>query len=347
MTLLRTIALLFKAWSDLLADSIVRTVERFASPGTIRLSERDDGSFWLDAGDARQKVSFNNADFLPGKAMQAIKGRHVEIELASSRFLFRTLEFPAQAGNFVEGIVRAQIDRLTPWTPATAVFGCTPPRPIDRDRIATDIAVTPRSAALAFVEAALAYQPASVAIATQTETDGSRIQVFAQQARGALNAARLGAGLRIATVGLVASAALFFVAAGLMIDRFDTQRDDVLRQITRQQSVLRAGRDTPERVAVQALERRKYEIVPATLVLDSLSQALPDHTYATELHLIGNKLQVAGVSADAPSLIRLLEQKPLFSRATFYAPTTRSSSESGERFAIETQIEPKTLGAAR
>lgn len=347
MTFLRTIALLFKAWSDLLAASIVRTIERFASRGTIRLSERDDGTFLLDAGELRQQVSFNKTDFLPGHAMQALKGRHVEIGLNSSRFLFRTLEFPAQAGNFVEGIVRAQIDRLTPWTPATAVFGCTPPRPIRRERIATDIAVTPRAVALAFVEAALTHHPASVAIATQTETDGSRIQVFSQQARGALNAARLGAGLRIATAGLAASAALFLAVAGVITDRFDSKRDDVLRQITRQQSILRAGRDTPERVAVQALDRRKYEAVPATLVLDSLSQALPDHTYATELHLIDNKLQVAGISADAPSLIRLLEQKPLFSRATFYAPTTRSSSEAGERFSIETLIEPKMMGAAR
>lgn len=347
MTLLRTIGSLFKAWSDLLAESIVRTVNRFSSPGTIRLSERDDGTFWLDAGDTRQQVSFSNADFLPGSALQAIKGLHLDIELKSSRFVFRTLEFPAQAGNFIEGIVRAQIDRLTPWTSATAVFGCTPPRSLDRDRIATDIAVTPRSVAVAFAEAALTYQPASVTITTETETDGSRIQVFTKQARGALSAARVSAGLRVATAGLAATAVLCLSVTAVITDRFDSRRDDVVRQITRQQSVIRAGRDTPERVAVQALERRKYEIVPATLVLDSLTQALPDNTYATELHLIGNKLQVAGISADAPSLIRLLELRPLFSRATFYAPTTRSSSESGERFSIETLIEPKMMGAAR
>jgi len=80
------------------------------------------------------------------------------------------------------------------------------------------------------------------------------------------------------------------------------------------------------------------------IVLEALSQILPDHTYVTELHLAGSKLQIVGITRDAPSLIPLLEQSPHFTRATFYAPTTRAPSDPGERFHIEARIETEEHG---
>ena len=88
------------------------------------------------------------------------------------------------------------------------------------------------------------------------------------------------------------------------------------------------------------LEIRKHTAPSSVMIIESLSRILPDNTYVTELRIENNKIQLVGVTHDAPSLIGLMEQSGLFTRATFFAPTTRSPSEPGERFHIEALIQP-------
>ena len=52
-------------------------------------------------------------------------------------------------------------------------------------------------------------------------------------------------------------------------------------------------------------------------MLEALSHALPDGTYVTELRITGDKVQVVGMTQDAPTLIRLIERSPQFADATF------------------------------
>ena len=75
-------------------------------------------------------------------------------------------------------------------------------------------------------------------------------------------------------------------------------------------------------------------------MLDAVSQILPDDTYVTALEIEGDKVRITGVTRDAPPLIALMEQSNRFARATFFAPTTRSPSDKGERFHIEANIQP-------
>ena len=92
--------------------------------------------------------------------------------------------------------------------------------------------------------------------------------------------------------------------------------------------------------ALGLLAKRKQTGPSTVVVLEALSQALPDGTYVTELRIDGDKVQVIGMTQDAPSLIRLIEKSPQFARATFFAPTTRGQNEPGEQFHIEARITP-------
>ena len=261
--------------------------------------------------------------------------------LQPTRFLFRPLELPARAADFLEGIVRAQIDRLTPWSASEAVFGCSAPAESGADSITTVIAATTRKVAMSYVQAVSGFHPAAVAVCTDVaERNAGRVKVFEQKARGHLDAARLSRALSI----------VLGVAAWPRCCR--RRRQPISRTTWARRRASWRGRfrsvARPFAPAMTATARRSARwsgantrCPPACIVLDALSQVLPDNTYVTELHLAGNKLQIAGITRDAPSLIPLIEQSQHFARATFYAPTTRSASDPGERFHIEARIEPK------
>ena len=255
--------------------------------------------------------------------------------------LFRPLELPQRATEFLGGVVRAQIDRLTPWTANDAVFGWSEPAEAGADRIAVTVAATARALVQPLVDALTAAGAEAVSV-TATPPGGAAITVLDHQAPGTLDFARV----RRALVAVL-------IVTGLLGGRLAQRRG-----ARRGQSGKPPGRtDAPHRRAARGDPRRTRrrtgsdpvararapqvrQTPSSVIVLEVLSQILPDHTYVTELRIEGDKLRVIGVTRDAPGLIRLIEQSPNFTRATFFAPTTKAPTDPGERFHIEAQIEP-------
>jgi len=345
MNLFKTIGAALGAWTGCVAAALIALMDRVVSPRVVRLVESEDGGFAVEApGKADSMpshIAFADGALSAPNLAQLFRGSRVEIVLRPKRFLFRPLELPARAADFLEGIVRAQIDRLTPWSANEAVFGCSRPAASGPENITTMIAATTRKVATTYVQAVSEFHPAAIAVCTDiAERDAGRVKVFEQKARGHLDAARLSRALLVG-LGVMAAAALVSVTvAAYVADNLGGQEAELARQISARRAAIRAGADGGDRSPLAVLERRKHETASSVIMLEALSQLLPDHTYVTELHLAGNKLQISGITRDAPSLIALMEQSRHFTRATFYAPTTRAPSDPGERFHIETRVEP-------
>jgi general secretion pathway protein L len=345
MKLRETIGAILSAWTSSVAAAVIAGFDRVVSPRVVRLIEDDSGGFAVETAarpeNVPPRIVFVDGALAAPSLAPLLRGSRVEIVLQPTRFLFRPLELPARAADFLEGIVRAQIDRLTPWSATEAVFGCSPPIESGADSITTVIAATTRKVAMGYVQAVAGFHPAAIAVCTDVaERQAGRVKVFEQKARGHLDAARLSRALSVA-LGVAAVAALLaLISAAYVADSLGAQEAELARQISARRAAIRAGNDG-DRSPIAALERRKYQTPASVIVLEALSQVLPDNTYVTELHLAGNKLQISGITRDAPSLIPLIEQSQHFTRATFYAPTTRSPSDPGERFHIEARIEPK------
>ena len=358
MNLLRELAELFARWIEAVAATIVSAFGSLVSPRVVRIVEDADGTaFTLNAtpkGKAAAKpdgkpgsksdavgerIQLIDGAFPPA-ALRAVKGNRVELVLRPSRFVLRPLELPRRAVEYLDGIVRAQIDRLTPWPAADAVFGWGRPTDIAGDRISVMVAATARAAMRPFLQGLSELGATSIAILTPADGAAAAIKVYDQSVRGMLDARRVSRVLAVVLV-LAAAAASIAVAADFVIGAsLDARQADLTQSINQRRALLRGGQDAATRSASALLDRRKQETPSAVIVIEALSEILPDHTYVTELRVEGNKLQVVGVTRDAPGLIRLIEQSPHFTHATFFAPTTRAPTDPGERFHIEARIEP-------
>lgn len=329
----------FSAFIDLVAVTLAARLSGWRRGRPARIEEAEDGAFRLLGAKAGEGMAFRlgaePSDPAPGSAL---KGRDVELVLDPGRFIFQPLELPKAASGFLSGIVRAQIDRLTPWSASEAAYGWTEPVARGDDRISLEVAAAPSARITPLVEQLKGLGARTVSVATQA--DGATVRVLAGAADGPGHAARIRQ-ILLAVLGASALGATLAVAAGDFVGAgLDAEREALDARLVLQRRVLSAARDGTgaEGAALRALERLKREQAATVLVLEALSDVLPDGTYLTQIEIEDGKVGLTGVSREASALIAILERSQLFSQATFAAPTTRSDADDGERFQIEARI---------
>ena len=347
MNLFNQIGHVLSRWLDVVAAWIVAAYAKAVAARGVQVVEEKDGTFTVQASGktaaAPERIRILNGEVVAagqGNAAAMLKTSRAELVLQPESFVFRPLELPRRATEFLDGIVRAQIDRLTPWSAENAAFGWSAPVEIPNDRVSVTVAATARSLVMPLVSAIAGLGADSIVVSTVAPNGTAAIKVFDQRVRGALEVNRVRRALAVVLLAAGVLGAAAIVADVFAGNEIDARQADVGYRIGAQRAKLRAGGDAVRDSALAALERRRHETASSVIVLEALSQILPDHTYVTELRIQGDKMQVMGVTRDAPSLIRLIEQSQHFSRATFFAPTTRSPSEPGEHFHIEARIEP-------
>lgn len=354
MEAFETIGTVFSAWLNRVAEAMVAAALRFKSIPTIALIEDDAGRFSVRtdgktvtlAGRQLQLDDLRAGGSSASPFEAAIKGSRVELMLRSERFIFKTMELPARAAEFLSGVVRSQIDRLTPWSADQAAFGLSSPADIGAGRIGVTVAATAKEMLEPYVQTFTGLGASAVKISTRPSdgaADAPAITVVDQNVGGLLDVrlARRIAMAALVLVLLVAAAAN--IASAMVVHGLQARQDELAAQIAHIRAAALASRNAPRDpkiVAEQALVRRKNQTPSPVIALEILSRLLPDNTYLTELRIDSDKVRMTGITRDAPDLIRLIEQSHHFSKATFFAPITHNPSEPGDRFSIEARMEP-------
>ena len=347
MTVWASLRTHLSTWIDDVAAGLTLLGAMLRRSHRIELVEQADGSFLVvdmrkqPADWPSLRIDENGiADPISPETRSLLARSTVDVMLAPSRFIFRSLELPEGARQFLGGVVRSQIDRLTPWSPNEAAFGWSEPIDAGNGQIAITVAATARSLIAPVAGAAMAAQADQVRMSTRTGEDQTPvIPVFAEDIGGVNRGHGLRRGLvaGLALSGLASTASL---GAWLVAGGGDSARmADLQNRIAERRAELMNRRGPAAEEALKGLQARKWATPFGVMTLEALSKTLPDDAHLTELRIEGGKVQIAGSATDAPTLIRLIEQSRQFTQATFFAPTVRGPS-GGQSFHIEAHIEP-------
>jgi general secretion pathway protein L len=342
---------LFGEWIAAVAAVVHTVTARMVPQRRILFVEGDSDSFTARMTSAGKDVLLPQTSFrllhgrpepaLTPEWLAALRGSRIDVLMRPDQVLFRVIDFPRQATDFLHGMIRAQIDRLTPWPPSEAVFGITQPVPADNERIALTLAATSKQRIDPLIRLAADFGAASLAgLVEVPEGSGLEpVKVFDRPITNAVGTIRdVPRVLRLALLGVGLVAVTSLAVAAYAGTALDAEQQELQQRIAQRRAALRFNPGSGSAEAL--LAKRKQTSPSSVMVLEALSHALPDTTYVTELRVEADKMQVVGLTQDAPSLIRLLEQSPQFARATFFAPTTRGQGDTGERFHIEAHITP-------
>jgi len=333
-------------WIDDVTAGLKPASSSFRRARMIELREQDDGSFSVTewrrgvakpVTDARLHLEGDNIAG-PETTLELLVRSQVHLVLSSSRFMFRSIELPRGADQFVDGVVKSQIDRLTPWTANDAVYGWSPPSDAGPARIAVKVAATGRALIEPIMNAVRAKNPGSIRVSTEAIEEGTTIPVWSERFDQSIDR-RMRRHVQIvfcvAGLGLLASLLGWFVAGSYL----ETREKEIEDQIAQRRSQLMQQSGSAVERAAQALQARKRTAPSAVIVMEELSKTLPDNAHLTELRIEEGKVQIVGLAQDAPALIRLIEQSGKFSQATFFAATVRAPN-GGDTFHIEARPEP-------
>jgi general secretion pathway protein L len=343
---------LFEVWIAAVAAAVHALATRVVPRRRILLVEGEANSFTARVTSAQKGPTLPQASFrlvhgrpepaLTAEWQAALHGSCIDVLMRPDQVLFRAVDFPRQATDFLDGMIRTQIDRLTPWAAGDAVFGMTAPAEIANERIALTVAATSKQIIQPLLRLAADVGAASVAGLVELPEAGREtppVRIFDSQLTGlpgsTIDVPRL---LRLALLGAGLAAVASLAISAYVGNQFESEQLELQHQIAQRRAALRIGQSGGSAEAL--LAKRKQTSPSSVVVLEAISRVLPDTTYVTELRVEGDKMQVVGLTQDAPSLIRLMEQSPQFTRATFFAPTTRAANDPGERFHIEAHITP-------
>jgi general secretion pathway protein L len=317
-----------------------RSTVLFWEDGVVRVFEArragvaEIGSFLLEPprkGAGRLPARLD--ELAPTTLSAALRGRRgILLRLSTAHGLVVRDLLPAEAEPELRAIVANRLDTLTPWTAERAAFDVEINDRRPDGRLEVTVAAVPRALLERIRERLLelGIEAERVDLGAADDPPVARFDLTGETARSS------GSLVRLAAFALVGSLVLLGAAlAGSEIHARSVVLGDRERAAVLLEARLADLDELRERLFAlrreAVLVAQRLAAAPSVLsLLETLSRALPDDAFLSELELSGDRLRIAGFATNAAPLVPLLEELPALEDVRFQAPSSKTILEDPE-----------------
>ena len=348
---IEVLAALFLSWRDSGRERRSLIVTHDNGHVVIRRAEPIRDAMLRDAQAGSILAALTPGTEISEEIQRAIHSSFVVLEFPADKVFIRRITVPAQALKFLAGVIRNQIERLSPWPANDVVYGFAPEAGAgDAGAVGVRIVMAARSD----VEAArenLAALGLSVDRVVVRDADGAAIDEAAEpitlwsrvgdtsRDNVGETARKIGIGIAASVTASLALSVWALASAGSIHEEGEgmAARSKVL------QRQVQTGRSASSMLSMPPAERAwasKEMSTSSVIVMEALSRALPESAYVTEVRLEKEILRIVGLADDAPGLLEPLEKSKHMTDVRFFAPMARGPDGKRFRFSIEARVEP-------
>jgi general secretion pathway protein L len=344
---------ILQRWIETLATVLVAWHERHRERNALTVAFENQQ---VIVREARSSRDITRSDYRPEQRsladlLAADRNRFVIVEFPADKVVARDITVPAGAQKFLSGVIRNQIERLSPWPPSNAVYGFNSESSGENaSAIEVRVLIASRTDIDAFRNhlAALDVQVDRIVANSTTVTESKTAEPVTLWSRltdaSRDHLERVGRLIGIAFGATVAASMCLslwaFVSSGIIRDEGESiaaRTKALQRQIQGGRTLSAASFGSPAERAWFLKETSGSSVI----LLEALSRALPDSAYLTEIRLENATLRLIGQADDAPGLLAPLEQSGHLTGVHFSGPTTRGSDSKLFRFSIEAHVESR------
>jgi general secretion pathway protein L len=348
---IEVLATLYLSWRESGRERRSLIVTRENEHVVVRRAEPSRDAMLRDAQEGSILATLTPGMEISGDVQRAVQNNFVVLEFPADKVFVQRIAVPAQARKFLGGVIRNQIERLSPWPANDVVYGFAAEAGAE-DAAAVEVRIL--MAARSDVEAALhdlaaLGLPVDRVVARDADSEAvdeaagsvtlwSRLSDTSRDSVGTV-ARKIGIGVAASVAASVALSLWALTSAAAIRDEGEgmAARSKVL------QRQVQTGRTAASMASMPPAERAwasKEMSTSSVIVMEALSRALPESAYVADIRLEKENLRIVGLADDAPGLLAPLQKSGHMTDVRFFAPMARGPDGKRFRFSIEARVQP-------